>query len=534
MIPPNCKKCGNKMHKGSRTAAGKIRWTCRSKVGEGSYCSSTTLPDAPLRDAGGRGAVTKFPVFERTLGGVTTLLVTSAQNATPTHDGFIKSLEQHANDVDASDIIICPYRYRNPTSRFYSTVDGKNNLDYWMVPKEYLLSKRKQLNSNLTLFADWKIQATSGNPLGRKDSVSGAQSAIYPHPRLQLKTIATPQSQYAKILTTTGTCTEMNYTDTDLGQLAEFHHTLGACLVELKGKKFHIRQINAQRDTGEYIDLSKHYNGLWDGPHDAGRYEALVLGDWHKDFTLKNVERATFGEDGMVSILRPKVIAWHDLADFYSVNPHHTGNWLIKQLKIDSGRINARAELIRACQYVGQNTPPDTTSVIIPSNHNDFLARWLLSTDPRDLAGDNFELWCETALAVRRSGRITERGAEYIDAFTYWARKFFADEGYTNVKVLDRGDDYRVKDVELGFHFDKGPNGARGSRMNMRRIGVRTMGGHGHGPGIDEGATQVGTGTGVLEYTLGSPSNWMNTHGTINALGKRCLLNIIGNNWRLE
>lgn len=520
------------MVQNGHTPGGKTRWACLTgRASERQYCSSTTTPDAPLRSAGGKKAVTKFPIFKRTLGGVTTLIVSSAQNMTPIHSGFVKTMEQHANAVSAADILICPYRYKNPTSRYFKIAEGMDNTDSWSVPDAYLLSERKRLNKNLTLFADWKIQATSGNPLGRKDAVSGKQSGIWPHPRLQLKTIATPQSEYAKILTTTGTCTQMNYTDTDLGLLAEFHHTLGACLVEIRGKKFHIRQINADKKTGEYIDLGRHYGP--DFNTEAGRYKALVLGDWHKDFTLKNVEQATFGPGGMAEILDPEVIAWHDLSDSYAVNPHHDGNWIIKQLKIDSGRINAKKELIRACEYVGKNTPPHTTSVIIPSNHLDFLARWLQTTDPRTLAGENFELWCETALAVKRSGRITERGAEYIDAFTYWARKFFADEGYGNVKVLERGDSYRVADIELGFHFDKGPNGARGSRMNMRRIGVRTIGGHGHGPGIDEGATQVGTGTGELEYTLGSPSNWMNTHGSINALGKRCLLNIIGKDWRM-
>lgn len=519
------------MVRGPRAQSGKQRWVCRAGGGERQYCSSTTNPNGQQSDAGGKKGITKMPIFKRTLGGVTTLIISSAQNMTPIHAGFVKAMETHANHVNAADIIICPYRYKNPTSRYYKVAEGQDNDDVWHIPEAYLLNERKRLNKNLTLYADWKIQATSGNPLGRKDAVSGSQSGIFPHPRLQLKTIATPQSEFAKILTTTGTCTQMNYTDTDLGLLAEFHHTLGACLVEIRGKKFHIRQINAEKTNGDYIDLNTFYYS--DGYEPAKRYEALVLGDWHKDFTLKNVEKATFGPGGMVETLKPKKIFWHDVCDFYSVNPHHDGNWLIKQLKIDSGRINAKKELIRAVEYVAQNTPSDSESIIVPSNHNDFLARWLQTTDPRNMAGDNFELWCETALAVKASGRITERGAEYVDAFTYWARKYFAENGYTNIKVLDRGDSYRVNDIELGFHFDKGPNGARGSRMNMRRIGVRTMGGHGHGPGIDEGATQVGTGTGALEYTLGSPSNWMNTHGSINALGKRCLLNIIGNDWRM-
>jgi hypothetical protein len=243
------------------------------------------------------------------------------------------------------------------------------------------------------------------------------------------------------------------------------------------------------------------------------------------------VERATFGVGGMVETLRPKVIAWHDLADMYAVNPHHKGNWVIANAKAASGRFDARAEMDRACSYVAEHTPEDTLSVIVPSNHNDFLSRWMLTTDPRDLTGANFDLWVETAAAMKASARSTLKGTEYVDAFVYWARKFFA--GCPNVRVLERGESFAVADVELGLHFDKGPNGARGSLQNLRRIGTKIMGGHGHGPGIDEGGTQVGTATGQLEYAVGGPSGWLNTHGVIYSTGKRSLLNIIGNKWRL-
>jgi len=233
----------------------------------------------------------------------------------------------------------------------------------------------------------------------------------------------------------------------------------------------------------------------------------------------------------MVSVLRPEVIAWHDLSDFYSVNPHHKGDWIRRSAKYAFDRFDARAEMERACSYVAEHTPKDTLSVIVPSNHLDFLARWMQDTDPRTVDRVNRKLWCETAIALDDSAALTQRGIEYVDAFTYWAKRFFARCG--NVRVLERGESYTVAGVELGLHFDKGPNGSRGSLQNLRRIGVKVMGGHGHGPGIDEGGYQVGTATGPLEYGNGSPSGWLNTHGGIDALGKRSLYNIIGDNWRL-
>ena len=524
---PACPKCGKPMRIGSRAGSGKIRWTCREGAGERKLCYSTTDPSSPARNQAGK---TKKPkkavIFRRTVGGKTTILITSAQNATPVHEGFVKTLEAHANAVSAADILVVPYRYKNPTNRHDTLED-----DEWWDEKiaKYLCNQRKRINSNLILMGDIKIQATTGKPLAMMDSLSHAESAIFGHPKLQLRTVPVPAGQYPKILTTTGTCTGENYSDTRLGKISDFHHTLGAAVVEISGKTFHLRQINASKAIGEYNDLDRHYAPGVAGP--AARAQALVLGDWHKDFTLPSVEHATFGLGGMVEVLRPEVIAWHDLDDNYSVNPHHKGDFFRAAGKFEYGRADARAEMERACGYVLEHTPKDTLSVVVPSNHNDFLARWLLATDPRTLDKSNRSFWCETALAVEGTTELTQRGIEYVDAFTYWAKKYFA--GCGNVRVLERGESYSVADIELGLHFDRGPNGSRGSLQNLRRIGVKVMGGHGHGPGIDEGGMQVGTATGPLEYTVGSPSGWLNTHGVIYASGKRSLLNIIGNDWRL-
>ena len=524
---PKCPKCGKQMVRGPKTAAGKLRWRCRGPLPEAKVCYQTTDPSKPVRSASG---ATKKPqkavIFRRTVGGKTTIIVTAGQNATPAHAGFVKTLEEHANAVNAADILVIPYRYKNPTSRFGNKEENDEWWDSALTP--YLCNQRKRLNANLILMGDIKIQATAGKPLAMMDSLSHGESGIFGHPKLQLRTVPVPSNQFPKILTTTGTATAENYTDTKLGKVGEFHHTLGAAIVELHGKTFHLRQINASKASGEYDDLDRHYSTS--SVTGAARAKALVLGDWHKDYALPSVERATFGPGGMVSTLKPEVIAWHDLSDSYAVNPHHKGNWVIANAKAASGRLDARAELERACGYVLENTPADTLSVIVASNHHDFLSRWMMATDPRDLTGANFDLWVETAAAMKASAKSTMKGTEYTDAFVYWARKFFA--GHPNVRVLERGESFVVAGVELGLHFDKGPNGARGSLQNLRRIGTKIMGGHGHGPGIDEGGTQVGTATGQLEYAVGGPSGWLNTHGVIYGTGKRSLLNIIGNEWR--
>ena len=69
---------------------------------------------------------------------------------------------------------------------------------------------------------------------------------------------------------------------------------------------------------------------------------------------------------------------------------------------------------------------------------------------------------------------------------------------------------------------------------NLRRVGVRSVIGHSHSPGIEEGCYQTGTSTFLrLEYNSG-PSGWLQAHVLVHADGKRQLIIIIDGKWRLE
>jgi hypothetical protein len=155
------------------------------------------------------------------------------------------------------------------------------------------------------------------------------------------------------------------------------------------------------------------------------------------------------------------------------------------------------------------------------------MARWIRESDWRD-DPENAEVYLETALAMVRSTKMSDGGTEHIDPFNYWVKKLGLDA------ELLRGDESKmIADIEVGMHGHEGPNGARGNIKSFSRIGVKSMVGHSHTPGICEGCYQVGTSTRLrLEYNSG-PSSWMNTHGVIYANGKRTLINIINGKWCL-
>jgi|SRR5665213_673280 len=523
---PKCPNCNGDMKPRSKSPGGKIRWECRTYVeGVEKYCYSTTNPGAPAKASNGRSkGAKKERVFRRKLKDTRVYIVTSAQNATPVHPVFwrcLQTMEKHRG----AELLVVPIRYKNPTSDW---TNSQANAELWAEEvRPYLWNQRKVLNQNLMLLGDIKTQPTAVSPLSGFDSISGGSSAILGHTKIELTSIPTPSNRMAKIMTTTGACTVPNYTDSKAGRLGKFHHTLAAVIVEIVGKTFFLRHVNFDTKTESFTDLDTRY--YEDQVEKAPRALALVQGDTHYGFVAPGVESATHGKGGMVEALRPEYIVWHDLLDGYRVNPHHKGNPFNAIAKVTSGNANAREEVEGACCHVKERTPEGATSVIVPSNHNDFLRRWIINTDWRQEPG-NAEFYLKLALEmVQKTRFVPGFGTFYPSPFPMI---FPQVVDTSNIRILEDDESFTVAGIELSMHGDRGPNGARGSIQNHKRLGVRCVIGHSHSPGIKEGAYQTGTSTNLkLEYTSG-PSSWLNAHVVIQADGKRQLLIIVDGKWK--
>lgn len=461
--------------------------------------------------------------FTRALDGAKRFIITAAQNATPVDTVFFATLKLAAEEMGA-ELIVIPLRYKNPTSIWSKDQESEEWWDAETHP--YLHNTRKKLCPNLILAADVKVQPTASSPLQGFEAMTGAESCIIGHPKMQFKSVPVPSGRFPKILSTTGVCTRRNYTDSKAGKLGSFHHFLGAVVVELDGSKFHLRQLNANREDGSFIDLDKLYTS--DGVQKAPPALALVCGDTHVAFTDKGVDRATFGPGGIVETLQPADVVFHDLFDGYSVNPHHAGNPFIAQAKFQAHLGDVRAEIEKTIKFASERVK-GRRGVIVASNHDNFLSRWIVNTDWRGNPG-NARFYLETALAMLDSVKRGPGGAEYEDPFRYWVEKL---KGDAPLKALAVDESHMIGGNECGLHGDRGPNGARGTLKNMARLGTKVVSAHEHAPGIEEGNYKVGTSTPrKLEYT-GGPSSWLNTHCVIYANGKRALISIFDEAWRL-
>jgi ribosomal protein S27AE len=519
-----CPKCGKgTLRRNHKTPAGKTRWICRETTGDRRTCYTTVNPDGPYVDqAGNAKPADRNPQFRRPLGGIKRFLITTAQNATPVHEGFWRAMEGYCKHTGA-ELVVIPIRYKNPTSRWTESQRGE---EFWQVPKDALYNQRKKLCENLVLLGDVKTTPTRERPLTGLEGMSHGESAVIGHPKLQLLTVPTPQYRFPKILTTTGACTIPNYTDSQAGKKGEFHHTLGACVVEVEGKQFHMRQANACTD-GSFIDGKTEYlpDGTW---REAPPALGLVMGDTHARFADPQVMEATFGPRGIVDWLNPDCLVWHDLFDGYSCNPHHREDPYIALAKYRAGYHDVRDEVQFTIDFLEKYTAA-RKSIVVASNHNDMLNRFMRTHDWRK-DPVNADFYLETAKLMADAAAMTPHGASTLDPFAHWVEQANVKSDITCLKL---DESFRLGDIEIGFHGDHGPNGARGTVNNLRRLGVRLITGHGHSPAIEEGHYRTGTSTPLkLEYTHG-PGSWMNTHCVVYANSKRTLINILDGRFRL-
>src|SRR5271155_1068905 len=546
---PSCPKCGKTMTH-TKDTRGKHRWRCRAG---GVHCYSTVGdPSVAKKQDGSTVKKGPAPKFKRPLDSKI-FVVTSAQNATPLHEEFWKSLLQYC-EFRGAELMVIPIRYKNATSRW---TESQANAEWWLdrpaLPydpetmketeaayyarvypnRKYLWNVRKDLNKNISVLGDIKVQPTAVSPLSGFEGLTHGESGIFGHTKLQLKVVATPQGKYPKILTTTGACTVKNYTDSRAGKLGEFHHTLAAVVVEVDGPWFALRQINAKSD-GTFYDLDYLYDGTKRNPVNYfgsnGSAPAIVMGDTHVEGIDPAVEKATFQD--IIPFFRPRKLFWHDLEDGGSVNHWAAKNPLVTGARYFAQQGSASDEFYDALAFVSERTPVGTESYIVASNHNDWLHRWILERDWKTLSPRDRGFYLKVASKLYEKAKLLNGDdADRLNAFIMLAKEHFAR--VPNIKVLDYEESCVVEGIECGMHGHFGPNGSRGSARSFRRIGVKSIIGHSHTPAIEEGCYQVGTSTRLSRGYTHGPSSWLNTHCLIYPNGKRTLINVIDGKWRL-
>lgn len=452
-------------------------------------------------------------------------IFTWAQNNTPVHEPFLRNIEAYAKHINA-EIYIIAGRYKNPTSVFTD-----EEFESWHSRTEpYLYANREAIHKHLVVVGDVKVSPTADTPMTSMQGFSGSESCIFGHPKAQEETVPVLEGRPEKKMMTTGSCTVPNYTDSKAGKKGEFHHVLGFVVVEIKDKnKVFTRGVTAT-DDGNFYDL--YYKVEFSGGH---KKATVIQGldfatkEWEGKSTITKIKEIDaivlgdvhFGEhdpaviDSTVNVLfkklKPKTVVLHDVFDGHSISHHDRKDPFKQYEKEMQGKNDLKKEIQNMID--GLKSFEKFNTIIVRSNHDDFLDRWLKDVDWRK------DSTIKNAPAYMEYASLILNGKAPLGVIPY-----LINQQYPGMKTLGRSDSYRIHEWEVGQHGDIGSGGSRGSVNQYRQLNTKMIVGHSHAPSRKDGVVQVGTSTKLrLGYNIG-PSKWLQAHAIIHADGKAQLI----------
>jgi len=432
------------------------------------------------------------------------LIITSAQNNSEVEIKFLKSLKRACKFYNCN-LAVIPSHYRNVT--LYNKGDEKE-FDGLLSP--YLVKGEMQFG-NVKIKSDVRVQPTSVNPLGGKQSHGGSDWIVLGHPQLCREPVA-GNTDFPKLMLTTGSLTKPNYSVSDAGEKGKWHHCAAAIILEKHKGRVFVRQLSAD-DKGRFYDLNNRFTP--NGFSTNNKVEAINFGDTHEKFN--SVKKITFGKKGIVDTLKPSLLVHNDLVDGYAGSHHHLKNPMVQFIKHHNGDNDYRKELDSVIKFINTTTPKTAKALIVPSNHHDHLVQFLNGADANK-DHTNALLILELQAAMRGAAL---KGDNFDPFYLYCKDKITCKHEF-----LSRNEPYYLSGgVDISQHGDVGTNGSRGSARGLAKTPDKLTIGHSHSARIFQGVYQAGTSTDRLEYERGL-SDHSNSHVIQYKDGKRTILDI--------
>ncbi len=482
------------------------------------------------------GRVAPFEQTSRPLPkkGVKRYILTCMQNNTKINQRFWDNLLA-LGDHYRAEIMVSTFSYNKAKFGPKSTKRGQeakssDKEEVWYDPEiaeDYICDKQVEIAPSLVFCGEMNIMPTAVSPLTGLEVYTGRKSSIFGHTKMHMKSIASGKNEATKFIYTTGTLTKRNYIAKKEGLKADFHHVYGAMLVEVDSDgNWFARQLIGD-NNGAICDLDIKVDDAEVIKNQ--RAESIVWGDIHEATIDETVSRLAWGPKGMLDTLKPKFQFMHDILDFRARNGHTAKKGLIHDRfkAYIQGHDCVEEEVENVAIFLKRTARPWCKTIIVESNHDQFMMEWLRIGSYRD-DPINAIFFLKAQLHVYESIEIDP---DENPQLLKWACERFLDHKH-EFNFLKEDESFLVKDVEHGMHGHRGPNGARGSPLNLARMGRKLNRGHEHSAGIFEGVYTSGlTGQNDQGYNSG-PSSWSPSHIVTYGNGKRAIYTMWGGKWR--
>jgi hypothetical protein len=484
-------------------------------------------------------------------------IVTSAQDATEVHHPFLTNLEAYRDHLQAQapcEMMIAGFTYNK---KLFENHDPDKE-PYWDPRiEQYRVQERIRLGDRVDFCGEMNTMPTAKTPLTGFETYTRSRWGIFPHAKVQLRSVPTMKNAPAKIVMTTGAVTKPNYVRKRAGIEASFHHALGAVLVEIAADgTFFCRHLLGEAD-GSFYDLDIRVQtmqvekGVTFASITSGhRAKAINWGDLHVAQIDPDVADVSFGykptdrkstsgrrnwlftrSDSILDTLKPEYQFFHDVADFQSRNHHNLRDPHHMYALFCEGVDSVEEELREVAKFIHHTARDFCQTVVVESNHDLALRRWLKEADYRqDPLNAEFFLECQ-----KQTYRAIRQRNHRFSIFEHVLTQHYGDEDIycQDVRFLREDESFLVLDIEKGMHGHLGANGARGTPHTFVRAGAKSTTGHTHSCEIRDGAYVSGT-TSKLDmgYNKGL-SSWSHSHVLTYPNGKRVILTIQNGKWRL-
>ena len=487
--------------------------------------------------AGGKQRAAEIKESLPNSGNVKRYILTSAQNNTFVHKDFWENVLAMSKHYGAQ-ILVGTFSYNQNNFGSLAVKNGTKKpfeRELWYDPTiaPYINDARRELAPGLVWSGNMNILPTEDNPISGLETYGGASSIIFPHTKIEMRSIATMPNMPVKMIYTTGAITLMNYLQKKLGIKAEHHHRYAFLIVEVDADgNWWVRQVAARKNGKSIQDLNVLIeNGVVISTE--AKAEAITWGDLHATNSQPEIVDASMT---MLDTLQPKYQFIHDVLEGVSINrhfikhgplPHETFHrWLRGLHRVDEELRQSKTVLEKYLRPWCKTIAPD-------ANHDaKWLQSWLTKFDYR-VDPANAELFLRMQNFMYTEIRKNTTLPKNVNIMRYAMEK---EAGLKPgaVKFLLPDESFEVGEVELGMHGHLGANGGFGSPANLSKIGKKATTAHTHSAGIYHGLYVAGTSTKLTQgwdYTTG-PSSWSWSHVVQYANGQRTVVTMKNGKWR--
>jgi hypothetical protein len=434
-------------------------------------------------------------------GAVARYIISSAQNNTHPHEAGLKNLlaygewTKRTRKGNSFELIVGTFSYQLDAYGAKAVKRGRAKLaerEVWYSPAlmPYINDESIELAPALVWCGEMNILPTATNPLTGLDDYNGRASNIVPHVKQAMESVASLPDEATKFNYSTGTLTLRNYIQKRAGIVAERKHTYGALLVEVDDSgSWYCRHLVVD-DAGAVYDIGpsgyrgvRVINGIVDAikcndKEDKRTFmDAIMWGDVHASEMDLWVRLLGWQPGGVLDQHRPRRQFWHDLFSMRSRGHHEMKDFLRTFEKHVSGEGDVEGEVAITADFMhdGVRTKAkdgwDCETVVIRSNHDRHLDRWVNEADPKK---DPANAVYYTRLMAAKLDAIARGDRDFN--ILEWA---LATAGAPKVRFNGEDESYVIckrskvapDGIECGLHGDLGANGARGSSRGLKKLG---------------------------------------------------------------